>query len=93
MSSTFAPMNTHDLKNIGPKTYRLLNEVGVFTLADLERLGPVEVYVLLKRTHTGVSLNALWALEAAVRGIHWTRLPKSVKDSLKREVRDILGNS
>ncbi len=80
------------MKNIGPKTLQWLREVGVHSLADLERLGALEVYVRLKRSRPEqVSLNALWGLEAAIRNIHWTRLPKSVKARLRAEVKSILG--
>lgn len=81
-----------DLKNIGPRTSQWLREVGVHSRADLERLGSVEVYVRLKHFRPAeVSLNALWGLEASIRNISWQKLPKSVKDRLRAEVKNILG--
>jgi DNA transformation protein len=81
-----------DIKNIGPKTAQWLREVDVHSRADLERLGSVEVYVRLKQSRPAqVSLNALWGLEAAIRNVSWQKLPKSVKDRLRAEVKNILG--
>jgi len=85
--------NSAEILNFGPKTMQWLREVGVHTLTDLEQLGSVEVYIRLKQSRPGVSLNALWGLEAALRGIHWTKLPKHVKDRLRQEVRQILGGT
>jgi DNA transformation protein len=34
-----------------------------------------------------VSLNALYGLEAALRGCHWLDLPQDVKAALQREAR------
>jgi TfoX C-terminal domain. len=36
-----------------------------------------------------VSLNALYALEAALRGCHWLDLPSSVKTVLQQEAKVI----
>jgi DNA transformation protein and related proteins len=72
------------LKNIGPKTRAWLHEVDIHTPDDLDRLGAVEVYKRLKeRFPEKVSLNALWALQAAILGIPWTALPPDMKDELR----------
>jgi DNA transformation protein len=36
-----------------------------------------------------VSLNALYGLEAALRGCHWLDLPQDVKEALRQEARAI----
>ena len=74
------------LPNLGPATRRRLEEVGIATEAELLRLGAVEAYRRLKfRDPKRVSLNALYALEAAIRNTHWLHLPKEVKAALKVE--------
>jgi DNA transformation protein len=75
------------IKGIGPKMARWLEEIGIESEEDIHRLGSVEVYRRLKahRPHE-VSLNALWGLEAIIMGIRWDHLPQDVKDTLKREV-------
>jgi DNA transformation protein and related proteins len=72
-----------ELKNIGTKTLDWLNQVGVYTLEDVEELGVLEVYRRLKHAFPDkVTLNALWGLQGAVLGISHTQLPQAMKDDL-----------
>lgn len=74
-------------RNIGPKTTAWLNEIGIYSLEDIEALGAVEVYRRLKASRPyQVSLNALWGLQAAILNIHWTALPPDMKADLKAQV-------
>ncbi len=83
-----APISS--LPGIGPVTQGWLNEAGIGTLADLQSLGAVEAYRRLKFMFPRrVSLNALYGLEAALRGCHWLDLPSSVKAVLQQEARTI----
>lgn len=75
------------LKNIGRTTEAWLNAAGVFTRADLERLGPVEAYLLLAREGYPVSLNLVYAIEGALTDTHWTALPADTKADLRRAVK------
>lgn len=73
-----------ELKDFGPKTTSWLNEIGVYTLEDVEREGVVEVYKRLKEAFPHkVTLNALYGLQAAVMGIPWQALPLEMKEDLK----------
>ena len=73
-----------DLKNIGPASVRQLREVGITTPAALRRMGAVAAYRRLKHAFPReVSLVMLYALEGAIRGCHWNRLPPGVKESLQ----------
>jgi DNA transformation protein len=73
------------LRNIGPKTLARLAEIGVSSLDDLRVLGAVDTYRRLKfRFPCDVSLNALYALEAALLDCHWRDLPAGRKAELKR---------
>ena len=73
------------LRNIGPKTLARLGEVGIKSLADLREVGSLDAYRRLKfRFPREVSLNALYALEAALLGCHWRDLPAGCKAELKR---------
>lgn len=78
-----------ELKNLGPKSEQWLNEVGVFSKMDIERIGPVEIYRLLKERGFPASLNLVYALEAMLMDIHWTKLPEAVKAELKMAVKNI----
>ena len=74
-----------DLLNLGPVSRRWLREVGVRSQADLTRIGVVEAYRRVKAKWPGASLNLLYALEGAVRGVHWTMVPPKVREDLKRQ--------
>jgi DNA transformation protein and related proteins len=74
------------LANLGPKTARWLEEVGIQTRADLERAGSVRVFKKLRAGGFEPSLNVLWALEAALLGVRGDRLPAEVRERLRRQV-------
>jgi hypothetical protein len=46
-----------ELQNLGPKSEERLNAVGIFSRADLRRIGSVEVYRLLRERALPASLN------------------------------------
>jgi DNA transformation protein len=76
------------LPGVGPITQGWLEEAGILTISDLKALGSVEAYRRLKfMLPRRVSLNALYGLEAALRGCHWLDLPQDVKAALQREAR------
>ncbi|MBF9234716.1 TfoX/Sxy family protein [Microvirga alba] len=83
-----APIST--LPGVGPVTQAWLDEVGIHTVGDLQALGSVEAYRRLKfMLPRRVSLNALYGLEAALRGCHWLHLPADVKSALQRQGKTI----
>lgn len=71
------------LKNLGPKSTQWLNAIGVYTLDDLREMGAVDCCRILKAQGYPVSLNLAYAIEGALRNLHWTKLPQSVKQQLK----------
>jgi DNA-3-methyladenine glycosylase I len=64
-----------DLRNLGPATARWLAAIGVHTRRDLERLGAVEAYALLKGHGYRASLNLVYAIHGALNDRDWRRLP------------------
>jgi hypothetical protein len=76
-----------DLLNLGPVSARWLAAIGVRTRADLAAIGAVECYRILKGHGYRVSLNLVYALEGALRGVRWNALPPAVRDDLKRRAR------
>ena len=50
MRST-APVRLSHLINIGSKTERWLNEIGIYTKQQLQEIGPVEAWKRIKRVH------------------------------------------
>ena len=88
MSADDAPVGS--LPGIGPVTQRWLAELGILRAGDLRVLGSVEAYRRLKFLEPRrVSVNALYALEAALRGCRWLDLPPEVKEGLHREAETI----
>ena len=76
------------LKNIGPASIRQLREVGIEDAAALRRLGAIAAYRRLKHAFPReVSLVMLYALEGALRGCHWNRLPPGIREKLQAAAR------
>ena len=76
------------LKNIGPVSARQLREVGIEDEATLRKLGAIAAYHRLKHAFPReVSLVMLYALEGALRGCHWNRLPPGIKEKLQAAAR------
>lgn len=74
------------LVNLGPVSSRWLAEVGIHRRADLIRLGPVEAYLKVKAAGHKPSLNLLWALAGAERGLRWSKLSEADRHQLLLEL-------
>lgn len=55
-----------DLRNLGPRTERLLAEVGIHSVETLRERGALEAYLAVRRAGGSRSLNLLWALVGAL---------------------------
>lgn len=77
------------LRNLGGKTEQWLNEIGVFDREDLERLGSVEIYRLLRKRGHPASLNLVYAIEGALADLDWRYLPAELKADLKNAISKI----
>jgi DNA transformation protein len=77
-------MSSRDVKirNVGPKSAAWLRQVGVRTTEDLERLGPVEAFLKVKRAGFRPSLNLLYSMAGALADCHWVDLPEDQKQEL-----------
>jgi len=74
--------DTGKIRNVGPKSAAWLRQVGVRTQEDLERLGPVDAFMKVKRAGFRPSLNLLYALAGAIENCHWADLPDERKAAL-----------
>lgn len=62
-----------------------LTEIGIATAEDLARAGPVEAYQRLRAAFgAAVTLNALYAMEAAIDGVDWRTLAPERRAALRR---------
>ena len=74
------------LVNLGPKSGQWLRDAGITTIAELERLGPVAAYRIVKHRQPKASLDLLWALAAGLNGEDWRQLSEASKQQLRKEL-------
>jgi DNA transformation protein and related proteins len=79
--------NLTSLINIGARTAKSLNEIGIFTKEDLEKVGPYQAWIKMKMKNPGKDTCscALFALQGALMGICWYELPEDLKKHLQAQ--------
>lgn len=85
-SPATAPIES--LRNLGPQSGQWLRAVGVTTIRELERLGPVVAFRLVRQREPKASLNLLWALAAGLAGQDWRALSAAEKQRLRQEAQE-----
>ena len=76
-------------KNIGSTILKRLNEIGVYSLADLAEITPVKAYKRICEQNPNKSFPVcyyLYSLEGALLDLHWDDLPKDLKKDLLKQV-------
>lgn len=81
------------LKNLGPKSAAWLRAIGVHTLADLDRLGPLPCFARLRAEGYPATLNLVYAMEGALRGLDWRALPPQRREELRLAVNALKGQA
>ncbi len=71
-----------DMRNLGEKSAAMLAAAGITTVEQLEQLGAVEAYLMVKQAGVSVSLNLLYAIEGALTDTHWNQLGQGRRESL-----------
>ena len=71
-----------DMRNLGKKSAALLAAAGITTVEQLEQLGAMEAYLMVKQAGVSVSLNLLYAIEGALTDTHWNQLGQGRRESL-----------
>ena len=82
------PSRIDSLPNLGPETSRWLQTIGAHNRRDLEKLGGVAAYAALKTRGYNASLNLVYAIEGALTGRDWRKLPAARKNALKKAAMD-----
>ncbi|WP_415894933.1 TfoX/Sxy family DNA transformation protein [Neptuniibacter sp. PT34_22] len=78
------------MRNIGPVSRRWLAEIEIYSLADLEQVGPIATYKMIRSMRGGkVSINLLWALVGALEDIDC----RDLSPERKAEFRELLKDS
>ena len=73
------------LRNIGPTICKRLNEIGVYTRKDLQRMGSVRAYQRICENYPNLTIPVcyyLYSLEGALMDAHWDDIPRRIKDDL-----------
>ena len=73
------------LKNIGPTSAAWLCEAGITSCAELERVGAVMAYLIVRHHRPGVHSLLLFALHGALTDTHWASLDPATKARLRAE--------
>lgn len=79
-----------ELTNIGATIRKRLNEIGIYTRADLERVGPVNAYKRIRRNNPDRIIPVcyyLYSLQGALMDLHWDSVPEDMKDDLFAKVK------
>jgi DNA transformation protein and related proteins len=81
--------NLADMRNLGEKTQRYLQEVGINTPQDLQDIGAIEAWYRLKFMFgKQVNLIFLYALQGALMDCDCFKLPTDIKNHLKEIARN-----
>jgi len=81
--------NLKGAKNIGATIEKRLNQIGVFSLADLAQMTPVKAYLSICRQYPDKTFPVcyyLYSLQGALLDLHWDDLPKELKVELRKQV-------
>lgn len=76
-------------KNIGKTIEARLNEIGVFSLADLAEMTSVEAFKRIRENYPDKTIPVcyyLYSLEGALLDLHWDDLPSDLKEELRLRV-------
>ena len=74
-------------KNIGKTIAKRLNEIGVFTLADLAQMTPKVAYQKICDKYPDRTIPKcyyLYSLQGALLDLDWRKLPDKVKSELNQ---------
>ena len=75
------------LRNLGPLSIKWLNSIDVYTKEDIEELGPIVIYNILKAHGYNVNILMVYALQGAIMDCHWNEIPEKTKEEFKKEIK------
>lgn len=80
-------MKVSQLKGLGPKTEKYLNNIGIYTRDDLAAVGAVPAYLkLIESGQTIPHLSFLYALVGALEDRSWLDIANTEKERLLYEL-------
>ncbi len=81
--------NLKGAKNIGTTIEKRLNEIGVFSLADLAQMTPVKAFQSICEQNPDKTFPVcyyLYSLQGALLDVFWDDLPTQLKAELRKQV-------
>nr|WP_246345409.1 TfoX/Sxy family DNA transformation protein [endosymbiont of Lamellibrachia barhami] len=76
-----------DLKGLGEKSEECLNEIGIYTRMDLEKIGAIGAFLKMRsECCVEPSLNLLYAMVGALEDKNWLKVAKEEKGRLLMEL-------
>ncbi|MCO1334651.1 TfoX/Sxy family protein [Microbulbifer sp. OS29] len=78
------------LKNLGLASVNILHSIGIRSLEDLRKVGPVEAFISIRNRGINASRVMLYALQGALMDVHWNDLDPELKQQLASEVDRLL---
>ena len=77
------------LPGLGPSSEKQLNQVGIYSEAELRSIGAIPAFLRL-REHPGIKpgLNFLYALVGALEGRRWSEVARADRQRLLFELED-----
>lgn len=74
---------------LAPKTLAALKELGIRTREDLQKIGAVRAFLLLKASGLTVTKSTLWQLDALVSGMDVRHISEERKTELGEALKTI----
>lgn len=81
-----ATQSLMQLRNLGLRSCKWLEEVGIHNAKELQACGAVKAFLKVKEAGLHPSLNLLYALEGAITDRRWTELSDGKRDELLRSI-------
>jgi DNA transformation protein len=77
--------NLANLPNIGPTLAQKLEGIGIESLEDLKDSGSIKTVLQIGAKDISACYNMLYAIEGAIQGIRWHKIPPDERTQLKME--------
>lgn len=74
-----------NLPNIGPTLAQKLEGIGIESLEDLKNSGSIAAVIQIGLKDLSACYNMLYAIEGAIQGIRWHKIPRDERARLKTE--------
>lgn len=90
--STYSTLPTQlkELPNLKYSTEKLLNLAGVNSIDKLKEIGSIGAVEAIKlNTRHKPTIELIWSLEGAIRGVHRSQLPSTLKSALLLEAQKL----